>query len=267
MMSDAEKYRTFWTEFGRVVKEGLVSDPDNRDAILDLVSFPSTHDPERLTTLREYVERMKPGQQDVYCATGESRTVIESSPHLEAFRDKGYEVLFLTDPVDEMWLDRVREFDGKALTSIGKGDVDLDTDEEKAAAEADRERQRADYAGLLGWLTTTLADDVKEVRLSARLTTSPACIVGDTNDLTPTLERMYRAMGQDLPKVKRILELNPTHPLVTGLRQAHADKPDDPELADTARLLHGMALLAEGGDLGDPAGFVRLLAQRLARTL
>ncbi|HEX3647255.1 MAG TPA: molecular chaperone HtpG [Pseudonocardiaceae bacterium] len=267
LMSDADRYRTFWREFGRVVKEGLVSDPDNRDTILELVSFQSTHDSEQLTTLREYVERMKPGQQDIYCATGESRTVIESSPHLEAFRDKGFEVLFLTDPVDEMWLDRVPEFDGKPLTSIGKGDVDLDSDEEKAAAEAERERQRTDFAELLGWLTTTLADDVKEVRLSARLTTSPACIVGDTNDLTPTLERMYRAMGQDMPKVKRILELNPTHPLVTGLREAHTARPDDTELAGTARLLYGMALLAEGGDLSDPAAFVRLLAERLARTL
>ncbi|HEY1573701.1 MAG TPA: molecular chaperone HtpG [Pseudonocardiaceae bacterium] len=267
LMSDADRYRTFWTEFGRVIKEGLVGDPDNRDSILDIVSFPSTQDPDALTTLREYVERMKPGQQDIYCALGDSRTIIESSPHLEAFRDKGFEVLYLTDPVDEMWLDRVREFDGKPLTSIGKGDVDLDSDEEKAAAEAAREQQRTDYADVLGWLSTTLADDVKEVRLSARLTMSPACIVGDAHDLTPTLERMYRAMGQDLPKVKRILELNPTHPLVTGLRAAFGEKPDDAELAETAQLLYGMALLAEGGDLSDPAGFVRLLAQRLARTL
>ncbi|HEX5113786.1 MAG TPA: molecular chaperone HtpG [Pseudonocardiaceae bacterium] len=267
LMSDADRYRTFWTEFGRVLKEGLVGDPDNRDSILDIVSFPSTQDPVALTTLREYVSRMKAGQQDIYCALGESRTVIESSPHLEAFRDKGFEVLFLTDPVDEMWLDRVREFDGKPLTSIGKGSVDLDSDEEKAAAEASREQQRSEYADLLSWLTTTLASDVKSVRLSARLTTSPACIVGDEHDLTPTLERMYRAMGQDLPQVKRILELNPTHPLVVGLRSAHAAKPDDEELVGTARLLYGMALLAEGGDLSDPAGFVRLLAERLARTL
>ncbi|HEY3748003.1 MAG TPA: molecular chaperone HtpG [Pseudonocardiaceae bacterium] len=267
MSADAEKYGKFWTEFGRVVKEGLLGDLDNRDTILEIASFASTHDAEKPTTLREYLERLKPGQQDIYYATGDSRSMIESSPHMEAFRDKGFEVLYLTDPVDEMWVESVPEFEGKKFTSIGKGEVDLDTDEEKQAAEAEREQQRQDFASLLGWMTTTLADDVKEVRLSARLTTSPACIVGDTNDATPALERMYRAMGQELPKVKRILELNPTHPFVSGLRQAFAEKKDDAELADTSRILYGMALLADGGELTDPSSFIRLLADRLAKTL
>lgn len=266
MSAEPEKYTTFWTEFGRAMKEGLLDDTDNREAILEIASFASTHDAQMQTTLRQYIERMKDGQRDIYYATGDSRTIIESSPHMEAFRDKGFEVLFLTDAVDEMWLTAVTEFDGHSLRSIGKGEVDLDTDEEKKAAEGEREQQRKDFADLLAWLTTTLADDVKEVRLSSRLTTSPACIVGDSTDATPMMEKMYRAMGQDMPKIKRILELNPGHPLVDGLRRARAQRPDDADLADTARILYGMALLAEGGELADPAAFIRMLADRLAKT-
>jgi molecular chaperone HtpG len=261
MTADQEKYRKLWGEFGRVLKEGLLSDPDNRETLLGISSFASTHDEQVPTTLAEYVQRMKPGQEAIYYATGDTRAAIEHSPHMEAFRDRGFEVLYLTDPVDEMWPETVREYSGKPLTSIGKGDVDLGQDS------AEREQRQQDFAALLSWLGTTLADDVKEVRLSARLTTSPACIVGDSYDMTPTLERMYRAMGQELPKIKRILELNPEHALVSGLREAHAARPEDPALADTARLLYGMALLAEGGELTDPSGFVRLLAEKLAGTL
>jgi len=267
MANQPEKYRRFWTEFGRVVKEGLLDDLDNRDAILDIVSVASTHDPEKLTTLREYVERMKDGQRDVYYMTGESRALIEHSPHMEAFRAKGFEVLILTDPVDEVWVERVGQFDGKPLQSIAKGQVDLDSEEERKNAESEREQQRKDFAGLLSFLGTKLSDEVKEVRLSARLTTSPACIVGDEHDITPTLEKLYRAMGQDLPPVKRILELNPAHPLVNGLRKAHEQGADQGALAETAELLYGTALLAEGGELKDPARFARLLNDRLARTI
>ncbi|MEO3929773.1 molecular chaperone HtpG [Micromonosporaceae bacterium B7E4] len=264
---DAERYQTFWSEFGKAVKEGLLDDFDNQKTILEISSFASTHDPEKLTTLAGYVERMKEGQTDIYYSTGESRSMIENSPHMEAFRAKGYEVLLLTDPIDEMWVSSVPEFDGKKFQSIAKGQVDLDTDEEKESAGAEREQQEKDFADLLGWLTTQLGENVKEVRLSSRLTTSPACIVGDAQDMTPTLEKMYRAMGQDMPAVKRILELNPTHPLVTGLREAYGQRKEDPTVAETAELLYGMALLAEGGELGDPARFTRLLAERLARTL
>ena len=259
----AESYRTFWSEFGPVVKEGLLEDADNTDALLDLVRAASTHDPAELTTLRDYVERMKDGQTEIYYATGDNRATIENSPHLEAFRAKGYEVLILTDPVDEVWVERVGAYDGKTLRSVAKGQVDLETEEEKEKAEAERQ----EYAELLTFLGGALADSVKEVRLSTRLTTSPACVVGDAYDMTPTLEKMYRAMGQEVPQVKRILELNPTHPLVTGLRKAHGEGGDSAVLTETAELLYGMALLAEGGDLADPARFTRILADRLARGL
>ncbi|MET7668019.1 molecular chaperone HtpG [Micromonospora luteifusca] len=263
----AERYRTFWTEFGAVVKEGLIDDTDNRDTLLDILSVASTHDPVEPTDLAAYVARMKDGQTDIWYATGETRAAIENSPHLEAFRAKGHEVLLLTDQVDEVWVERVGAYDGRPLRSIAKGEIDLDTDEEKQQAEAEREQQRQEFAALLDWLGTTLTDSVREVRLSSRLTTSPACVVGDAHDLTPTLEKMYRAMGHEIPTTKRILEINPGHPLVSGLRKAHEQGSDSAALTETAELLYGLAVLAEGGELTDPARFTRTLADRLARTL
>ena len=260
-----EDYRTFWTQFGRVLKEGLMSDFDNQDALLRISSFASTHSEEEATTLAEYVERMKDGQEQIFYATGETRQQILKSPHLEAFKAKGYEVLLLTDPVDEIWVGSVTEFDGKPLQSVAKGEVDLDSDEDKSDAE--RDEQEKDFADLLAWLKETLSDHVTEVRLSTRLTESPACLITPTFGITPALARMYRASGQVIPVGKRILELNPSHPLVTGLRQAHQDRADDPSVAETAELLYGTALLAEGGALEDPARFAELLADRLARTV
>jgi molecular chaperone HtpG len=253
----SEKYETFWGEFGKAVKEGLLDDTENREAILEICSFDSTHSAEGQTKLAEYVERMKDGQEAIYYLTGESRTAVENSPHLEAFQAKGYEVLILTDPIDEMWVDAVPEFSGKKFQSIAKGQVDLSDEKDP---EQDKE-----FEGLLTWLKSTLDEQVKEVRLSSRLTTSPACIVGDTYDLTPTLEKMYRSMGQPLPQIKRILELNPKHEFVLALRDAQAA--DKPDLAEVAELLYGMALLAEGGDLADPSRFTKLMAARLSKTL
>ncbi|MFE3292241.1 molecular chaperone HtpG [Rhodococcus sp. NPDC059234] len=262
-----DDYRTLWSEFGRALKEGLVSDSDNRDALLEISSFASTHSDEELTTLADYVGRMKDGQDQIYYATGDSRQLLENSPHLEAFKAKGLEVLLLTDPVDEVWASQVPDFDGKALQSVAKGEVDLDTEDDKKANELEREEREKDFADLLTWMTGTLSEQVKQVRLSSRLTTSPACIVGDDFSMSPALERMYRASGQPVPQTKRILELNPDHPLVAALRTAHADRPDDTAPAETAELLYGMALLAEGGELDDPVRFTGLLASRLAATV
>ncbi|WP_433362034.1 molecular chaperone HtpG [Actinoplanes sp. CA-142083] len=257
--NNREKYDTFWREFGRALKEGLLNDPDNQKAILDVATFSSTAGTEP-TTLADYQTRMKEGQEEIYYLTGESRSQVENSPHMEAFQAQGYEVLILTDPVDEIWVEAVPDYDGKKLQSIARGNVDLPKDKEEPAPEGD-------FAPLLGFLKERLDENVKEVRLSHRLTTSAACLVSDTDDITPTLEKMYRAMGQEGPRVKRILELNPNHPLVSGLRAAHENNADDPALPETAELLYGTALLAEGGDLEDPARFAKLLADRLARTV
>ncbi|GLF95431.1 molecular chaperone HtpG [Streptomyces yaizuensis] len=282
-----ERYASFWQEFGRVLKEGLLGDFENRDAILGVCSFATTHDAEQPTTLAQYVERMGEDQEHIYYLTGESRQAVENSPHMEAFRERGIEVLLLTDPVDEVWVDTVPEFDGKQLRSVAKGDVDLGAgDGDGKESGEDREKRREEYAALLAWMSEHLADQVKEVRLSSRLTVSPACVVSDAGDVTPALQNMYRAMGQELPEVKRILELNPGHALVSGMRRAHAEHTEGKEsteaaegtdgadgsgsgsgLGETAELLYGMALLAEGGELSDPSRFVRLVADRLERTL
>jgi molecular chaperone HtpG len=192
-----EDYRTFWSQFGRVLKEGLMSDVDNRDTLLRISSFPSTHNDEELTTLPEYVERMKEGQDKIFYAAGESRQQLLNSPHLEAFKAKGYEVLLLTDPVDEVWTGMVPDFDGKPLQSVAKGEVDLDSEEDKS--ETEREEQAKEFADLLTWLQETLDEHVKEVRLSNRLTESPACLITDAFGITPALARIYRASGQQLP--------------------------------------------------------------------
>ncbi|MEW2518937.1 molecular chaperone HtpG [Actinacidiphila alni] len=268
---DGTRYATFWREFGRVVKEGLLSDMENRETILGVSSFATTHEAEdgkeQLTTLARYVERMKDGQEHIFYLTGESRQAIENSPHMEAFRARGIEVLLLTDPVDEVWVDTAPEFAGKQFRSVAKGEVDLGTAEEREEARAEREKKQEEYADLLTWMTERLGEHVKDVRLSSRLTVSPACVVSDTDDVTPALENLYRAMGQEIPHTKRILELNPGHPLVAGLRRGHAERPDDAALAETAELLHDLALLAEGGEPSDPARFVTLVADRLERTL
>lgn len=262
-----QDYRTFWTQFGRVLKEGLLSDSDNKDTLLQISSFGTTHSDEDATTLADYVARMKDGQHQIFYATGESRQQLLNSPHLEAFKARGYEVLLLTDPVDEVWVDAVGEFDGKPLQSVAKGEVDLDSDGDKSDHEAQREERERDFADLLAWLTETLAEHVKEVRLSTRLTDSPACLITDAFGITPALARMYRASGQSVPVGKRILELNADHPLVTGLREAQKSRADDSSLAQTAELLYGTALLAEGGELDDPAKFAGLLVERLTRTV
>ncbi|GAA3505322.1 molecular chaperone HtpG [Streptomyces prasinosporus] len=267
MMTGApEKYATFWREFGAVLKEGLVTDPDNRDALLAVASFASSREDGEAVTLKQYTERMPEGQDDIYYITGESREAIDNSPHMEAFRERGIEVLLLTDPVDEVWVDAVGEFEGKRLRSVAKGEIDLDAREDDKS-EDEQKQQAESYAGLLGWMRERLDADVKEVRLSTRLTRSPACLVADADDLTPALENMYRAMGQEVPHSKRILELNPDHALVKGLNEAYSEREDRSELTDTAELLYTLAVVAEGGRPKDPARFVGLMADRLERTL
>ncbi|HPO15331.1 MAG TPA: molecular chaperone HtpG [Candidatus Hydrogenedentes bacterium] len=265
--SNAEKYKTFWDEFGRVLKEGLFQDQDNQKPLLDLAMFASTQDASALTSLKEYIERMKPGQDAIYYMTGESRKQIENSPHLEAFKAKGYEVLLLSEPVDEVWTQSVFEFEGRKLQSIGKGAVELGTDEEKKKEKEARKKKQKTFSSLLECLKNKLDEQVKEVRLSNRLTSSAACLVSDTNDMSPQLEQMMKAMGQNLPGVKRILELNPDHPILAKLQDLFERDATDPALTDYAHLLYGQAVLAEGGELPDPAQFSKLIGNLMLKTL
>ena len=206
---------------------------------------------------------MKDGQEAIYYVTGASREAAENSPHLEAFRAKGYEVLFSPTRSTRCGSACRRSSTARRSRRSPRAQVDLDTDEEKKQAEAEREETSERFKDLLLGLRAALQDEVKEVRLSARLTTSPACLVGDADDLTPHAGEDVPAMGQEVPKVKRILELNPTHPLVTGLQAFHAAHPADERFARYAELLYGQAMLAEGGDLTDPAAFSQRLAELL----
>jgi len=258
--TDKDKYLAFWKEFGQVLKEGLYQDNENRDALLDLMLFASTDDPTELTTLRAYKDRMKEDQDCIYFMTGESRVAIESSPHLEAFRDKGYEVLILTDNVDELWTQSMFEFDGKRFQSVGKGTVELGSEDERKKAEEDLKTKQEEHKSLLECLKQKLDEHVKEVRLSTRLTSSAACLVGDQLDLSPQLEQLMRAANQDVPKTKRILELNPNHPILEKLETIYKADGNDVRLSDYAQLLYGQAALAEGNQPPNPGQFAKLVA-------
>jgi len=262
-----EKYRAFWKEFGRVLKEGLFHAPEKRGELLDLCLFASTHSESDPTTLKEYVARMKEGQEAIYYMTGESRKAIENSPHLEAFRAKGYEVLILDEPVDEVWTTAVFEYEGKRLQNAGKGDIELGSDDERKQEESSRKEKIERHASLLECLKTKLDEYVKEVRLSSRLTESPACLVGEPGDLSPQLEQLLRAANQPVPTVKRILEVNADHAILRALQSIYDAHREDPRIGDYARLLYGVATLAEGGQVPDPAEFSKCMARVMVEAM
>ncbi len=262
-----EKYLTFWGAFGRIFKEGVFQDPENRDAILELAQFNTTQQEGAQTSLAAYIERMKPGQEAVYYITGESQERLKASPHLEAFRAKGYEVLLLSDPVDEVWTQYTPEYKDTKMIAVGKGAVDLGAETEKEETAREREEKSKEYSGLLAALKTALDEQVKEVRISGRLTESPACLVLDEHDVSPQLEQMLRMMGQEMPKVKRILEVNPAHPLLEKLKALYDVDASSETLTVYAELLYSQALLAEGGRLDDPAVFSRRVADIMVKAL
>lgn len=264
--TDKDKFKTFWTEFGRVVKEGIFQDQKNREKILDICMFQTTSSPEPVA-LEEIIGRMPEDQDTIYYLTGDSREKLENSPHLEAFRQKGVEVLLLTDPIDDIWVGAVTDYKGKKWKSAGQGEVDLGTEEEKKKAEEERKEKTAVYASLLEALGAKLADSVKEVRLSSRLTTSPACLVSDENSMSPQMEALLRNMGREVPKTKRILELNPAHPILEKLKARFEKDATDPAIADSAELLEGLAHLADGEALPNAAKFNTVLAGMLEKNL
>ena len=258
----ADRYRTLWAEFGAVLKEGLLGLEEEPDRLLELVLAASTDGP-ALTSLGEYVGRMKSGQPAIYYLTAASREAAERSPHLEAVRARGYEVLFFLDPIDELWLRMRREFEGKPLTSVSQGGVDLGSGEDGTKEGSVPEEIGERFKALLLALRVALQDEIKDVRLSARLTSSPACLVGEPGDLSAHIEDLLRRSGRDVPQAKRVLEVNPSHPLLMRLVAFHAAHPDDERFRCYAELLHGQAILAEGGTLSDPAAFSRRLAELL----
>ena len=250
--NDKEKFATFWAQFGRVLKEGVGQDFANQEKIAGLLRFASTHadTAEEHVSLADYVARMKEGQDKIYYITAETFNAAKNSPHLEVFRKKGIEVLLLTDRVDEWVVGSLPEFSGKVLVSVAKGGLDLGKLEDEAEKQ-EQEKQASDHQELIAKIKTSLAERVKEVRVTHRLTDSPACLVADEHDMNANMARMLKAAGQKIPKSLPILEINATHPVVVRLNveQKHFD--------DWAAVLFEQALLAEGGQLDDPAGFVK----------
>jgi len=262
-----EKYVELWKQFGRALKEGAATDFDNKNRIVSLLLFESSHDAEKLTTLKDYVGRMPSEQSEIFYLTGESRGVVENSPHLEAIKAKGYEVLYLVDTVDELLVQYLTEFEGKRLKSVGKGTVTLGSEEERAQLEEELKKKQEESGELLQSIQQHLDQYVKEVRLTNRLTNSPVCLVGGEMDFSPQMERLLQMSGGDRPKQKRIMELNPRHDIVVKMRERYASNSADPKLGKYAELLYGYALLAEGSELPDPPQFNRLLAELMTETL
>jgi len=253
-----DKYQSFWKEFGQVLKEGIGEDAGNKDRIAKLLRFSSTlNDSETQTvSLADYLSRAKEGQDKIYYVTAESFAAAKNSPHLEIFRKKGVEVLLLTDRVDEWMLSFLTDFEGKELTSVAKGSLDLGAMEDEAEKKQ-HEQTQTDYVDLVGKMKAALEGKAKDVRVTFRLTDSPACLVADEHELSGNLARMLKAAGQAAPDSKPILEINPDHPLVQRLKYETA------KFDDWSNILFDQALLAEGGNLNDPSAYVKRLNDML----
>jgi len=259
---DRGGYEEFWRGFGACLKEGIYYGADEDQRLSNLALFESSTQ-EGLTTLAEYVERCPEGQEQIHVLAGSSRKVLEASPHLEALTAAGREVLLLTEPVDEWMLQRLTEWGGKQLVRADQGEGPAEDDEARAA----REKKQEELGGLLGAMQEALDEDVKEVRFSARLKDSAAVLVGDTQGMSPQLERLLRRSGQEVPSQKRVLELNPDHPLVEGLRRVYDVDAASPRVKDYAVLLFGQAQIAEGVPVEDPAGFTRLVTELMTEAV
>src|SRR6185312_72544 len=264
---ESENFQKLWAEFGKALKEGVSSDYENKEKLLPLLLFESSNDPKELTTLKAYVERMKPEQTEILYLTGESRKVIENSPHLEASKQKGYEVLYLSDPVDELLVQHVHEFEGKKLKSVTKGTVHLGTEEEKKQMEEEIKKKQEEYASFLEASQKKLDEHVKQIRLSTRLVDSPACLVTEEHEYSPNLERLLQKGKGGGPKQRRIMELNAGHPIVTQLYDRYKTNSDDPTVAESMELLFELALVAEGSEIADPVRLNRLTLELLQKSL
>jgi len=253
-----DKYADFWKEFGQVLKEGIGEDATNKDRIAKLLRFASTHNDTDAQTISfaDYVARMKPEQDKIYYVTADGWTAAKNSPHLEIFRKKGLEVLLLTDRVDEWMLSFLTEFEGKQLVSVAKGDLDLGKLEDETEKKQ-KEETATEYKDLVEKMKTALSEKAQDVRITFRLTDSPACLVSGDDELSGNLLRMLKASGQAAPESKPMLEINPHHPLVQRLKY------EDGKFNDWSSILFDQALLAEGGTLTDPAGFVKKLNDML----
>jgi molecular chaperone HtpG len=257
---DLENYFKVYAEFGRILKEGVHFDFSRREAIADLLLFPSTKtEEEKPRTLKDYVENMKEGQEEIYYIVGTSLHEALRSPYLEAFRKKDYEVLVLLDDIDDFIFSGF-EYKDKKMKSITKGDVTLDKAEKE-----EKEKAQKKFEKFIDLIKDTLKDDVKDVRLSGRLTDTVCCLVADEGDLDPQMEKLLRSMGQEVPPMKRILEINPTHPLFASMNNIFEKDKKSETLEDYIRLLYDQALVLEGSKPKDPGAFSKLIAKLMVQ--
>jgi molecular chaperone HtpG len=255
--NEYEKYLSFYKEFGKVLKEGIHYDFKRKETIADLLLFESTKkDDGSYTTLQEYVDNMNNDQEEIYYITGVSRAEVSASPYLEALKEKGYEVLFMFDEVDDIIMGGLGEYKGKKIKSVIKGDIDLDK-----KGEAEKEAAQAKYGKLLDLLKDKLKDDVKDVNLSGRLKDSACCLIGDEGAMDPQMEKMLKAMGQEVPVTKRILEINPGHPLFEAMGEIFEKDRKASVLDEYAKLLYDQALILEGSKPKDAVSFAKMMTR------
>lgn len=261
----ADEYKAFYTSFGRVLKEGVHADWENADKLKNLLLFRSAKtEGNGYVTLQEYVAAMPEAQKDIYFLIADDLDTARQSPHIEAVTKRGYDVLFLTDTIDQWVVDSLREFDGKKLVAVDKGQLELGTDEEKAESKKKLEAAAGEFQKLTEYIKEKLKEEVGEVRLSPRLTDSACCLVADEHAMGASMERLMRAMNQDVPKQLRILELNPEHALIKRMQAMLESDAASAKLADYVDLLHGQALLGEGSAPKNPQRFTRLVADLMA---
>ena len=259
--NEKEKYVSFFKEFGRYIKEGVHTDYENKDKLQDLLLFESMkNEPGKLISLKEYSDAMPKEQKDIYYIVGESRNIIENSPHLEMFKAKGFDVIFMTEPIDEFVVMNTFKYGEKGMRAVGKGEIDLDTEEEKKQNKEKEEQAKKEYSSLLEFIQKKLDENVSEARFSKRLTDSACCLVGGAYDQSPYMERIMKAMNQNTPKAKRVLELNQNHPLVSAMKKLYDLSSNDPKLGEFAELLYDQALLAEGSPISNPMRFAKRVA-------
>ena len=257
-----EDYLNFYAEFGPVLKEGIHFDHANKEKIEDLLLYESSKtENSKHVSLQQYLDRMPEGQKEIYYITGMSRASVENSPYMEVFRKKDYEVLYMTDPVDEWVVQSVTQYKEKHLKAIDRGDLELDSEEEKKAHEAKKEEAKKEYSSIISFIQETLKEKVKEVRLSSRLTESACCLVADEMGLNANMEKILKSMNQDVPEAKRILELNPDHPIMQVMTAMFEKDKENAKLADYSELLFDQALLTEGTPIKDPLRFTKLVSE------
>ncbi len=261
-----DEYVAFWKEFGQVIKEGIHFDYANKEKLQELVLFESTAtEVGAFCSLKEYAARMPEGQKEIYFITGTSRETLEQSPHLEAFRAKGFEVLFMTDPVDEWVVQALTEYEEKPLKAVDRGDISLDSEDEKKEKDIKREEAQKEFADLISLISDRLKDKVKEVRFSNRLTDSACCLVAEEYGMNANMERIMKAMNQTVPESKRVLELNPEHAILKAMAGIYQQDKTALALADYADLLYDQALLTEGSQIKDPLRFTRLISELMVK--